>query len=350
MRAVYRLFPWDVEGDPDAVARLVDAGVERVSLAASYHAARVATPAHPAHRIVELPTSAVHSAAPFTSTPPSAGPPLPRGLGRYENARDALEEGGVSVDTWIVLNHLDGAAPNVPRVRSPFGERVGHAPCLAQPATLAFDHALLSGLLPLVGGGQVLIEALGWQGVRHGSQHDKLAGADFDDLAVEVLGFCVCDRCCAAAGVGEAEVRSLRALIDGDRPRAAFAAVERMRAGRSRSLASVREHLLDLADRLGVPDVLLAEADAGDAAGEVLVDCWGGPERALAAMTSAAAARPGARLVAHVDILQSDPAGLADTWAALAAAGATGLHIYHAGLASTRRLAAASAAVPRSGG
>lgn len=44
-RAAAFLYPWDVVGDPDAPARVVDLGVRQVTLAAAYHSTRALTPA-----------------------------------------------------------------------------------------------------------------------------------------------------------------------------------------------------------------------------------------------------------------------------------------------------------------
>lgn len=59
MRAAAFLYPWDVVGDPDAPARVVDLGVRQVTLAAAYHSTRALTPRHPRHRVVTAEHAAV---------------------------------------------------------------------------------------------------------------------------------------------------------------------------------------------------------------------------------------------------------------------------------------------------
>ncbi len=54
------LYPWDLLGDPDAVPRLLAAGLEQVRVAAAYHSVRAATPPHPRHRFVLAETSALY--------------------------------------------------------------------------------------------------------------------------------------------------------------------------------------------------------------------------------------------------------------------------------------------------
>ena len=54
-RIVAHAYPWDVLGDPHFVDRARALGVAEISLAASYHSTRAATPLHPAHKVVDLP-------------------------------------------------------------------------------------------------------------------------------------------------------------------------------------------------------------------------------------------------------------------------------------------------------
>jgi hypothetical protein len=53
------VYPWDVNGDPQAPARIAALGVEQVTLAAAYHSTRALTPRHPRHRIVTAEHAAV---------------------------------------------------------------------------------------------------------------------------------------------------------------------------------------------------------------------------------------------------------------------------------------------------
>ena len=357
MRATFSLYPWDVEGDPRSAGVLRDLGVERVALAATYHAARVATPRHPDRRIVELPHSASYVAAPT---------PLPRGEFSFERARDALEAVGIVVDPWVVVNHLDGAAPDVPRVVTAFGDRVGHAACLSQAATRRYVTDLLGAVLPLAQGGRVVLEAVGWQGLGHGSAHDKLLGADFTARDVELLSLCLCDACLTAAGLGGSARAVVRAGVGavtaaagepgiapavergtaaGSRQDGDLAAVlGALRAARRATLAAVRRDAFDAAARAGIAEVRLSRSDAdGDPAAEgVLVDCWGDVDAAVGRFDGLG--RPGgldgapATRVGYVEVLARDLAGLDDDWRRLAAAGADELHVYHAGLASTPRV------------
>lgn len=338
MRATFRLFPWDVEGDPDAASRLRADGVERVALAATYHGARTITPRHPRHRIVVLPGSASYLRNPG---------PLSRGAFSFEAARDELERTGVRVDTWAVIGHVDGAVPRLPRVENAFGDRMLHAPCLSHALTRSWLRDLVGIVARASAGATLHLEAVGWQGLAHGSLHDKLHGADLSEPAVELLAMCVCAACAEAVGIDHGALAAVvRDEIDdaaeGDDPASEagvasdgpVAALRRHRAGVA---ADVAAELVDVALESGADAVGLG---ADDAVGmrlpvERLVDCWGDVDRGAGALERAGGG------TAYVDILSNDPDGFAEHWVRLAAAGAEHVHVYHAGLASTRRLHAA---------
>ncbi|MGY5102608.1 hypothetical protein ACWC19_18785, partial [Streptomyces sp. 900105245] len=59
MKASAFVYPWDVNGDPGAAARVAGLGVEQVTLASAYHSTRALTPRHPRHRIVTAEYAAV---------------------------------------------------------------------------------------------------------------------------------------------------------------------------------------------------------------------------------------------------------------------------------------------------
>lgn len=349
MEATFRLFPWDVEGDPDAAVRLRAEGVARVALAATYHGARTITPRHPLHRIVDLPGSASYLGEPA---------PLPPGGFSFEGARDGLERVGMRVDTWAVIGHVDGAAPGVPRVENAFGDRMPHAPCLSQATTRAFFRELVGSAARASAGAALHLEAVGWQGLAHGSLHDKLHGADLGEAAAELLAMCVCEACARAVGLDAAVLaESLRAAIDqttDGRTADGRDPVQRADAASDEPLAVLRRHraavaaetateLVALARDSGAREVSLGAADAVGVSVPIerLVDCWGDVDRGVDALGRKAG---GTGATAYVDILSGDPDGFAAHWQRLVASGAHRLHVYHAGLASMRRLGAAVAA------
>jgi hypothetical protein len=341
MQATFRLFPWDVDGDRTAPARLRDLGVTRVALAAMYHGGRMITPHHPRHRIVDLPASASYTAQVS---------PLPRGRFSYERARDALLTAGIEVDAWAVVAHLDGDSDGVPRVVNAYGDRLEHAPCLAQEQARRTLRGIAHAAGRAASGATLHLEAGGWASLDHGGLHDKLHGADLDDRTRRLLALCTCLACATAAGVDRPElVSAVRWAIDTGT--GGGASVEAAERARSMIAADVATELVDAALDGGAGRVTLSAEDAAayalgapsgtasDSAAcvpvERLVDCWGDAGRGVAALRSAGGG------TAYVDILTSEPAAFAAHWRRLAEHGAKRLHIYHAGLASTERLRAA---------
>lgn len=341
MQATFRLFPWDVEGDPDAASRLRADGVERVALAATYHGARTITPRHPRHRIVDLPESASYL---------RESAPLPRGAFSFEDARGDLERAGIRVDTWAVIGHVDGGGSNVPRVENAFGDRMLHAPCLSHAATRSFLRELVRVAARASAGATLHLEAVGWQGLGHGSLHDKTHGADLGERATEMLTMCVCAACAEAVAVDcEALAGGVRGAIDraahgDDQMTEADAASDEpsaaLRRHRAVVAADVAAELVGVAFESGADAVSLGSDEAVGVLPPVerLVDCWGGVDRGVGALERAGGG------TAYVDMLSDEPDGFAGHWERLAAAGAEHLHVYHAGLASTGRLRTAVAA------
>lgn len=327
MQATFSLFPWDVDGDPEAARWLAARGVRRVALAATYHAARAATPRHPRHRIVNIDASASYLADPA---------PLPRGTASFDRARDDLETAGVTVDAWVVLGHVDHSRPDIPRVVDAFGTELPHAICLRSPEALEYVDATLDAV-QRAGSAGLVVEGASWSGAGHASMHDKVSAAGLD---LEALSWCFCGRCCEVASVDPAEVR---ASLTRHRP-VDPALAEGIRRSRREAAAHVRARVLDKARRAGIRRVIFhPDPDSETAvAGDTLADAWGGAADALRQLMD------GSAHGAYVTIL-SDPRPTASqlraAWSMLAAAGSRELLVYHAGLASTPRLTAALTAL-----
>ncbi|MBO3662234.1 hypothetical protein [Microbacterium stercoris] len=334
MRAVHRLFPWDVVDDPGAVTALRDDGVESVALAALYHGVRAVTPRHPSRRIVDLPTSVSMLSEPMA---------LPQGEFGYAAARAALEAGGIEVETWAVIGHLDRVLPGLARVRTAFGDRLDHAPCLSDRAVRDTLYGLVRGAAQAAPGAMLHLEAVGWQGIGHDSMHNKLHGGGLSAGALDALACCVCDRCAATVGCDPDRLAwAMRALVDGtagaaERDLHADLVAARAMTGRRFAADAVTVAFDAGAGRVSMlsgEGEELRESDRVD----LLVDCWGAPDRGIAMLAGAGGG------IAYVDVLSGDPRGFEAHWRALAEAGAREVHVYHAGLASTERRRAASRA------
>ncbi|EFL31286.1 alanine-rich protein, partial [Streptomyces viridochromogenes DSM 40736] len=143
MKASAFVYPWDVNGDPEAPARIAGLGVDQVTLAAAYHSTRALTPRHPRHRIV----TAEHAAVLYPAgdrwdgrelRPYQAGGWAPGDA--FGEAAAALTDAGLEVHTWVVLAHNSrlGAEHPGTSVVNAYGDRYPWAPCIAQPATRAY--------------------------------------------------------------------------------------------------------------------------------------------------------------------------------------------------------------------
>lgn len=372
MRASAFVYPWDVNGDPEAAGRIAGLGVQQVTLASAYHSTRALTPRHPSHRVV----TAEHAAVLY--------PPGDRWQGRdlrpYEagdwapgdafgQAAEALAGAGLDVHTWVVLAHnsrLGAESPNTSVVNA-YGDRYPWAPCIAQPATRAYlvDLAAEAAVRPGAKGAE--LESLGWYGLAHLHAHDKTAGVGLGEAGQYLMSLCFCPSCRDGYGrqgldAGElaADVRrALEPLWRGHgTPDGGWTAVEKLvgaraaagtrawRDGVARSLqedavAAVRAQapggfrILLHADpasyhcgaNVGVdPAHILAVADG------VVVPCTGGAE--LIAPFAAQGRGVVAANLTVVAGMGGSPGTLAADARHAAELGANELRLYHAGLAS----------------
>ena len=370
MRAWANLYPWDVDGDPAAPDRIAGLGLAGVTLAAAYHAVRAVAPFHPGHRIVTRDAAVYYRADPARwrgtgSRPARLRPAVSRPAGSFERAAAALRARGLAVTAWAVITHNDRLAAAVPSaaVRNAFGDAYPWALCLASPAVRDYATTLAGEVAALAEAGAVELEACGWYGVEHLSAHDKTAGAAGGAAARWLLSVCFCAACrreYAAAGADPAWLAArVRAAVDlpGDAalPGEAAGALAGVRAAlatrfQREVVAAARDAAPGKPVYLHVhPDPRATGANPGcdlaalaGAAGFVL-SCWD-PGTAPALIAQAAATVPdGSGIAASllaVGGLGGDPAALPAQAAAVRAAGATELRLYHAGLASAADLAA----------
>ncbi|WP_333774800.1 hypothetical protein [Streptomyces sp. IBSBF 3136] len=382
MKASAFVYPWDVDGDPEAPARIAALGVEQVTLASAYHSTRALTPHHPRHRIV----TAEYAAVLYPPGNRWAGRGLrPYPAGRwapgdaYGEAAGALAAAGLEVHTWVVLAHNSrmGAEHPDTSVVNAYGDRYPWAPCIAQPATRAYlvDLAAEAAVRPGARGTE--LESLGWYGLQHLHAHDKTAGVGLGDAGQYLMALCFCPACRTGYGEQGLDADELAAAVrdaleplwrgtadDGGWPTVGKVLGEdraaATRAWRDTTARSLQEQAV-AAVRAAAPDgfqVLLhadpvpyhCGANAGvdpahilSVADGVVVPCTAGP--ALLA-PFAERARAGTVLAANLTVVSGmggSPGTLAADAARARALGATELRLYHAGLASDGDLASVRA-------
>ncbi|MFE1026297.1 hypothetical protein ACFW5I_17315 [Streptomyces sp. NPDC058818] len=383
MKASAFVYPWDVNGDPDAPELIARTGVEQVTLAAAYHSTRALTPRHPRHRVVTAEYAAV------------LYPPDARWEGRdlrpYEagdwapgdawgEAAAALADAGLEVHTWVVLAHNSRLGAECPRtsVVNAYGDRYPWAPCIAQPATRAYLTGLAAEAAVRPGARGTELESLGWYGLAHLHAHDKTGGVGLGDAGQYLMSLCFCPDCRAGyggqgldpGGLAAAVRAALEPVWRGAVPSdGGWAAVEKLlgeapanatRAWRDETARTLQEATV-AAVRAAAPGgfrILLhadpvsyhCGANAGvdpahvlSVADGVVVPCTGG---AGLLTPFAEQDRAGAVLAANLTVVSGmggRPHTLAEDAARARELGATELRLYHAGLASDGDLEAVRA-------
>ncbi|MFE6364960.1 hypothetical protein ACFVP3_33835 [Streptomyces sp. NPDC057806] len=371
MKASAFVYPWDVNGDPQAAGRIAALGVGQVTLAAAYHSTRALTPRHPRHRIV----TAEHAAVLYPADarwdgrelrPYTAGDWAPGDA--YGEAAAALAEAGLEVHTWVVLAHNSRLGAEHPHtsVVNAYGDRYPWAPCIAQPATRAYLTDLAAEAAVRPGARGTELESLGWYGLAHLHAHDKTGGVGLGEAGQYLMALCFCPACRQGYGAQGLDADELAAAVRaaleplwrGEAADEGWADVEKLlgegmaaatRAWREETARTLQEAAV-AAVRAAAPDgfqVLLhadpvsyhCGANAGvdpahilSVADGVVVPCTGGP----GALAPFAEQRRGV-LAANLTVVSGmggSPGTLAADAARVRALGATELRLYHAGLAS----------------
>lgn len=350
-------YPWDVVGDPAFADRAAGHGLATVALAAAYHSTRAATPLHPLRQLVDAPWAALYRpvresvwggrrlrplAPAWMSTPDSFG-----------TAAEAVRAAGLRVSAWVVLTHntrLGTECPDV-AVVSCFGDRFPYALCPAWAEVREYAATLAAEAAD--GADEVSLEACGQLGITHLAHHEKTDGA-WTPAAQRWLSVCCCAACqglWSDRGLDPVEVvATLRSAVlaeaegrEGREGAVPFA--DELLAVRQRSTDLLRAEVLA---GLSVPVTLHAHPDpwvtgaspglTPTAAAEVtalVVPAW--PVEPATVEVVTAAVTTGRPVDAYVTVLPPATDDVPAHAARLVEAGATGLAIYHLGLAPSWR-------------
>ncbi|WP_030952728.1 hypothetical protein [Streptomyces sp. NRRL S-481] len=376
MKASAFVYPWDVNGDPEAPALIAALGVEQVTLAAAYHSTRALTPRHPRHRIV----TAEHAAVLYPADdrwdgrelrPYAAGDWAPGDA--FGEAAAALTDAGLEVHTWVVLAHNSrlGAEHPGASVVNAYGDRYPWAPCIAQPATRAYLTDLAAEAAVRPGAAGTELESLGWYGLQHLHAHDKTGGVGLGDAGQYLMALCFCPACREGYGLSLIHISALEPVWQGAPSDGGWADIEKLlgetlanttRAYRDETARTLQEAAVR-AVREAAPDgfqVLLhadpvsyhVGANPGvdpahilSVADGVVVPCAGG----TGTLTPfARQGKEGAVIAANFTVVSGmggSPGTLAADAAEARRLGATELRLYHAGLASDGDLETVRAAL-----
>jgi hypothetical protein len=365
-------YPWDVAGDPQAAERLAALGLDEVTLAAVYHATRTTTTRHPYHRIVTAERTAAY--VPLDESRWRAAPiALTAADDSFVEAAKALRGNGLDVHAWVVFNHVDRPGDDHGfAVINAYGDRYPWALCPAYDAVVSYATMVADEVTDVDGIDGIELEACGWYGVDHMCAHDKATLPRSESMRY-LLSLCFCPACVdsfTSAGVDVERLRrDVRDALDGPLRGAetADSPIHSVLGAQVGTIATVRATTADrfrstvigrIRDRrpewrIGLHASPNSEATTaftgvdvsgwvGDGyphpiADTLVVNCWS--DHGSVGPALAAGLPVHANLLA-VEGLGGDPYTLIDRGQAALRAGATGLRLYHAGLAADRDLRA----------
>lgn len=209
-------YPWDLQDiGPEAVAAELRAraGLNRISVAASYHAGRFLQPRSPRRTTYSPEDGTLYfqpDAARWAKSriQPKVSSIVAQGDMLREMVR-LKERTGLSVAAWTVCLHntrLGEAHPDLATV-SVFGERYPYAICPANPDARRYVCTLVEDLTYGCRVDAVELETIGFMGYAHGLHHEKdgVGLTAEDDL---LLSLCVCPHCRAGASAAGVDVEA----------------------------------------------------------------------------------------------------------------------------------------------
>lgn len=206
----------DDEGTDVVLANVGErAGVDAISLAVAYHAARDVFPHSPARKVRFLEPGAVF----FAPEPRRYGRLKPR-PSRLVQSADPLRElceragaRGIAVNAWTVYLHSDRLGFEHPDCAplNAFGDPYLTDLCPANPEVREYARALTADVsrYPVAA---IRAESLQFSGLEHGYHHERY----FDELgalATMLLSLCFCRHCVTAAGGRGVDGERLAALV-----------------------------------------------------------------------------------------------------------------------------------------
>jgi hypothetical protein len=384
------IYPWDLLGDPLAAEKTAALGIDRVTLPAVYHAVRATTVRHPEHRVIETSRTGM-----FTDWDPNEWPDSAlrvtdgsRWLGVRDSfglARDQLQAVGLFVDAWVVLMHADGVegpAGSEFHVRNAFGDNYEFALCPNGEGVREYATTTVRNVAINSGVEGMMLEACGAYGFTHLSEHDKTDGSGLTEVDRALLSLCFCQGCRKrqqSSGLDDVELAAMVVSAVGSTPSIPVSAnsgplaaalrdifgdkLDSIIAFREETNSTLRNALITEARGQGIKRISFqASADPWstgfsasvlDASPDIqvaIIDSTGPSERAAARLGEMGdlfgngSTHPLLGAFTGIDATSSRDA-FQTRWQAFADAGASELHLYHAGLASTSALAEAGAAL-----
>jgi hypothetical protein len=218
MRLGFFAYPWDLldEGPENAIQAMVERGYcNAILLNSNYHHARLLRPRAQGPKTVQLP-GAVAAFEPDAARYKAAGMmPIPDSrlvdsqvLAR---TRELCSATGVDFGLWSVGLHNSSLGEQQPELcmRNCFGDRYTYSLCPGNDRVRAYMGALFGDLAAQFRPDRILMEAIGYLGMRHWVHHE-LFFSPWNDTLELLLSLCFCPACVAAAGREGIDLATLR--------------------------------------------------------------------------------------------------------------------------------------------
>jgi hypothetical protein len=214
-------YPWDVlDESPDAFCANIKEhlGVDTVSLAVSYHAAKLLLPHNPRRKLYYPEDGALYFQPDLAGFTTSAIQPHVSALAQEEDCLSALcvaaARAGLKVIAWTVCLHNTRLGERYPDFtpRTAFGDRVIHYFCPSQPAARAYVCALAGDLARRYPIQTIQLETAHHMPFVHGFHHEMQELRMTPALQV-LLGLCFCPACLESARIAGVDGSRVRRYV-----------------------------------------------------------------------------------------------------------------------------------------
>jgi hypothetical protein len=214
MHAAMYVYPWDLaeEGVEAVAGRLLHAGLDTITVAASYHAGKFVRP-HAPQRKVYFPEDGTVYFRPRMERYGRIKPRVNTMVAEFDALRLLERQApGLRRIAWTVGLHNTPLGMQHPNVvaRTAFGDPLYNSLCPSHPAVRDYLVALCADLGADYSLAGIAIEAPGWQAYRHGYHHE-FELIDLGPRAETMLGMCFCDACRTRAEADGTDVDRLQA-------------------------------------------------------------------------------------------------------------------------------------------
>lgn len=196
------VYPWDLseEGAARVTDNLRSAGLNAISLAASYHSGKFLRP-HAPRRKVYFPEGGTAYFKPDAARYRRLRPQLARAAETYDAFREIERHApDFPVTAWTVGLHNTRLGYDAPEftAKNAYGDPLLNSLCPTQPEVRHYLTALCSDTAAQPAVTEIALETPGWQAFRHGHHHE-FELIELPKRVEILLGMCFCGACRAGA-------------------------------------------------------------------------------------------------------------------------------------------------------